>query len=67
MMKVRMTVKAIEITDPEEMLARIAYRNERLHTRVALHDDPISFAKHLASRNKSDLRRLAELLGFERL
>jgi hypothetical protein len=57
--------KAADVTDPGEMLRRIADRNERIITRSDKHDDPASFAKHLASRTRSDLKRLAELLGVE--
>jgi hypothetical protein len=60
----RLNVKATEITDPAEMLERIAYRNKRIITRVDRHDDPATFAKHLASRTRSDIKRLAELLGI---
>ncbi len=60
----RLNVKATEITDPAEMLERIAYRNKRIITRVDRHDDPAEFAKHLASRTRSDIKRLAELLGI---
>jgi ribosomal protein L32E len=60
----RMNVKATEITDPAEMLERIAYRNKRIITRIDGHDDAAAFAKHLASRTRSDIRRLAELLGI---
>jgi ribosomal protein L32E len=59
-----MNVKASEITDPAEMLERIAYRNKRIITRVDGHDDAAAFAKHLASRTRSDIKRLAELLGI---
>ncbi len=60
----RMNVKASEITDPAEMLERIAYRNKRIITRVGTHDDPAEFARNMASRTRSDIRRLAELLGI---
>jgi hypothetical protein len=57
--------KAADITDPVEMLRRIAYRNERIITRTHTHDDPGAFAKNMASRTRSDIKRLAELLGVE--
>jgi hypothetical protein len=60
----RLNVKATDITDPAEMLERIAYRNKRIISRVDRHDDPAAFAKHLASRTRSDIKRLAELLGI---
>lgn len=60
-----LSAKAAEITDPAEMLRRIAYRNDRIITRTDKHDDPAAFAKHLASRTRSDIKRLAELLGVE--
>jgi hypothetical protein len=60
-----LSAKAADITDPAEMLRRIAYRNARIITRTDKHNDPAKFAKHLASRTRSDIRRLAELLGVE--
>jgi hypothetical protein len=57
--------KAADVTDPAEMLRRIADRNNRIITRTDKHADPATFAKHLASRTRSDLKRLAELLGVE--
>ena len=57
--------KAAEIADPAEMLRRIAYRNERIITRTHTHDDPAAFAKNMASRTRSDIKRLAVLLGVE--
>ena len=60
-----LTAKAANINDPAEMLRRIAYRNKRIITRTTTHDDPAAFAKNLAGRTKSDIRRLADLLGIE--
>jgi hypothetical protein len=60
-----LSTKASDIDDPAEMLRRIAYRNARIIERIDRHDDPASFAKHLASRTRSDLRRLASILGVE--
>ncbi|HTC61118.1 MAG TPA: hypothetical protein VK691_13530 [Solirubrobacteraceae bacterium] len=57
-----LSVKASEINNPAEMLERIAYRNRRIITRVHTHDDPAAFAKNMASRTRSDIKRLAELL-----
>ena len=61
----KMSVKASEIADPAELFERIVYRNERLRTRVHMHDDPVKFATHLAGRTASDLRRLGALLGYK--
>ena len=60
-----MSGKAVDIADAAELLRRIDYRNKRILTRVDRHEDAAAFAKNLASRTKSDLRRLAELLGIE--
>jgi hypothetical protein len=58
--------KATSITDPVVMLRRIAYRNHRIITRVGENGkDPARFAKHLASRTRTDIKRLADLLGVE--
>jgi hypothetical protein len=57
--------EATAIKDPAVMLERIAYRNRRIITRVDRHKDPASFAKQLASRTRSDIQRLADLLGIE--
>jgi hypothetical protein len=60
-----LSTKATDITDPAEMLRRIAYRNKRIITKAATHDDPAAFAKNMAGRTRSDIRRLADLLGVE--
>lgn len=61
-----LSTKAADITDPAVMLERIAYRNRRIITRVGENGkEPVSFAKNLASRTRSDIRRLAELLDVE--
>jgi hypothetical protein len=60
-----LSVKAADITDLGEMLRRIAYRNRRIITRVGAHEDAASFARNLASRTRSDIRRLAELLDVD--
>jgi hypothetical protein len=49
----------------EEQPATPASRNKRIPTRIDAHDDTAKFAKNLASRTKSYLRRLAELLGID--
>jgi hypothetical protein len=61
----KMSGKSAEITDAAELLRRIDYRNKRILTRIDRHEDAATFAKNLASRTKSDLRRLAELLNVE--
>jgi hypothetical protein len=60
-----LSVKAADITDPGETLERIAYRNRRIITRTHTHEDPAKFARMMASRTRSDIKRLAELLGVE--
>jgi hypothetical protein len=61
-----LSVKVADITDPAVMLERIAYRNHRIIARVGKNGkEPVSFSKNLASRTRSDIRRLAELLGVE--
>jgi hypothetical protein len=61
----KMNAKAAEIDDPGEMLERIAYRNARLLDRLAEKDDPVAFVRLMAGHNRTDLRRLAELLGHD--
>ena len=58
-----MSAKAAEITDPLELLERIIYRNDRLIERMPRHADQPGFARMMASRTRSDLRRLRELLS----
>jgi hypothetical protein len=58
--------KAANIADPAVILERIAYRNHRIITRTGENGkEPVEFARHLASRTRSDIKRLAELLGVE--
>jgi hypothetical protein len=58
--------KAAHITDPAVMLERIAYRNHRIITRIGQNGkEPVSLAKNLAGRTRSNIKRLAELLGVE--
>ncbi len=38
-----MSAKATELSDPVDLLARIAYRNERMKTKLAEKDDPVAF------------------------
>ncbi len=57
--------KAIAINDPGEMLRRIAKRNNRIITRIDRHQDAARFGKHLASRTRSDIKHLADLLKIE--
>jgi hypothetical protein len=57
--------KATEIQDLGEMLDRIIYRNARLLDRLADKDDPTEYVRLMAGRNRTDLRRLAELLDHD--
>jgi hypothetical protein len=58
--------KASEIDDPAVMLERIRYRNQRIITHIHRHaDDPATYAKRLAGYTRSDIKRLADLLGIE--
>lgn len=57
--------KASEIDDPGEMLERIIYRNARMLDRLGDKDDPVAFVRLMAGHNRTDLRRLAELLGHD--
>lgn len=62
----KLSVKAASINDPAVMLERIAYRNRRIITRVGTNGkDPAEFARNLAKRTRSDIQRLADLLGVE--
>ena len=58
-----MNLKASEIDDPEVLLARVLYRTERLITRTEAKDDPIAFIRLMCGFNRTDLRRLSQLLG----
>jgi hypothetical protein len=60
-----MSAKASEIEDPREMLERIVYRNARMLDRLGDKDDPVAFVRLMAGHNRTDLRRLAELLGYD--
>jgi hypothetical protein len=60
-----MSSKAADMTDPGELLKRIAYRNGRMLDRLSDKDDPVSFVRLMGGHNRTDLRRLAELLDVE--
>ena len=60
-----MSAKASEIEDPCEMLERIVYRNARMLDRLGEKDDSVAFVRLMAGHNRTDLRRLAELLGYD--
>jgi hypothetical protein len=60
-----MSAKASAIVDPCEVLERIVYRNARMLDRLDEKDDPVAFVRLMAGHNRTDLRRLAELLGHE--
>jgi hypothetical protein len=60
-----MSSKASEIEDPCEMLERIVYRNARMLDRLGEKDDPVAFVRLMAGHSRTDLRRLAELLGYD--
>jgi hypothetical protein len=60
-----MSAKASDIHDPPELLERIIYRNARMLDRLEDKDDPVAFARLMAGHNRTDLRRLAELLGHD--
>jgi hypothetical protein len=57
-----MSAKAADLNDPCEMLERIIYRNARMLDRLDEKDDPVAFVRLMAGHNRTDLRRLAELL-----
>ena len=57
--------EAAEIEDPQVLLERIAYRNARLLDRTGNEGDPIHFVHRMAGCNRTDLRRLADLLGHD--
>jgi hypothetical protein len=57
-----MSAKAADIDAPCEMLERIIYRNARMLDRLGEKDDPVAFVRPMAGHNRTDLRRLAELL-----
>jgi hypothetical protein len=61
-----LNVRARDITDPMMLLKRVAYRNERMRTRLFRHGsdaDKLAFITILSGHNKSDLNRLEELLA----
>lgn len=60
-----MSSKAKEITDAGEMLERIAYRNARMLDRLDEKEDPVAFVQLMAGHNRTDLRRLAEILDVD--
>jgi hypothetical protein len=53
------------LTDPTALLERIAYRNDRMLDHLAEKDDPVAFVRLMGGHNRTDLRRLAELLGAD--
>jgi len=57
-----MSSRAAEMTDPAALLGRIVYRNDRMLDRLADKDDPVAFVRLMGGHNRTDLRRLAELL-----
>lgn len=57
-----MGAKAADISDPLELLERIAYRNDRLAKNSAEKEDPVAFVKLMCGFNRSDLNRLKTLL-----
>jgi hypothetical protein len=57
--------KASEINDAEELVERIAYRNARMLDRLGDKKDPVAFVRLMAGHNRSDLRRLAEILNVD--
>ncbi len=54
-----------EIGDPKQLLERIAYRNARLLDRLGPEEDPVVFVHEVALTNRTDIRRLAEVLGHD--
>lgn len=60
-----MSAKAAEIDDSCELLERVVYRNARMLDRLSDKDDPVAFVRLMAGHNRTDLRRLAELLGCD--
>ena len=60
-----MSAKAAEINEPCEMLERIVYRNARMLDRLGDKDDPVAFVRLMAGHNRTDLRRLAELMSCD--
>jgi hypothetical protein len=60
-----MSAKAANIDDPCEMVERIVYRNARMLDRLEAKDDPVAFVRLMAGHNRTDLRRLAQLMGCD--
>jgi hypothetical protein len=60
-----MSSKASEIDDATELVKRIAYRNARMLDRLSDKDDPVAFVRLMAGHNRSDLRRLGEILDID--
>lgn len=60
-----MSSKASEIEDAGELVERIAYRNARMLDRLGDKDDPVAFVRLMAGHNRSDLRRLGEILDVD--
>lgn len=58
----KMNLKASEIEDPAELVARVLYRTERLLDKLGEKDDPVAFVRLMAGHNKTDLRRAHTLL-----
>ena len=54
-----------EIGDPRQLLERIAYRNARLLDRLGHEEDPVMFVHQVALINRTDIRRLADVLGHD--
>jgi hypothetical protein len=60
-----MSSKASEINNPGELIERVAYRNARMLDRLDEKKDPVAFVRLMAGHNRSDLRRLAEILAID--
>lgn len=58
-----MNAKASEITNPKELIERVAYRTERLLDKLGEKDDPVAFVRLMAGHNKTDLGRALQLLA----
>lgn len=56
---------AEEVGDPKLLLERIAYRNARLLDSSGGEEDPVAFIHRMSGPNRTDVRRLAELLGYD--
>jgi hypothetical protein len=60
-----MNAKAADLTEPTELLERVIYRNARMLDRLSDKEDPVGFVRLMAGHNRTDLRRLAELLDHD--